>query len=166
MRFTAEFFRSVTPFGRWTPDVAPAGILKRRKTSCYTEIMTNIMIPIQHLSDAQLLAETSRLATDERQATARLIASLMELDARRLYLHEGCSSLFAYCTRVLHLSEHAAYGRIEAARAARRFPELLDRLADGSLTLTAVGLLAAHLTVENCCEILDAARTRASGRWS
>jgi hypothetical protein len=60
------------------------------------------------------------LAADERQATARLIAGLAELDARRLYLGEGCPSLFAYCTQVLHLSEHAAYGRIEAARTARR----------------------------------------------
>jgi hypothetical protein len=56
-------------------------------------------------------------AESERRATAQLIASLAELDARRLYLGEGCASLFAYCTRVLHLSEYAAYGRIEAARA-------------------------------------------------
>jgi hypothetical protein len=35
-----------------------------------------------------------------------LLALLMELDARRLYLGEGCSSLFTYCTQVLHLSEH------------------------------------------------------------
>ena len=49
-----------------------------------------------------------------------LVASLAEMDARKLYLGEGCSSLFTYCTRVLYLSEYAAYGRIEAARAARR----------------------------------------------
>jgi hypothetical protein len=40
------------------------------------------------------------------------------------------------------LSEHAAYGRIEAARAARRFPVILALLATGDITLTAVGLLA------------------------
>ena len=87
-----------------------------------------------------------------------LIAALAEMDARRLYLGEGCSSLFTYCTQVLHFSGHAAYGRIEAARAARRFPEILDRLADGSLTLTAVSLLAAHLTPENHVDLLSAAR--------
>ena len=38
------------------------------------------------------------------------------MDARRLYLAEGCSSLFTYCTEILHLSEHAAYGRIEAGQ--------------------------------------------------
>ena len=93
-----------------------------------------------------------------REREAALIASLAEFDARRLYLAAGCSSLFTYCTQVLHLSEHAAYGRIEAARAARRFPVLLDLLADGALTLTAVCLVATHLTAENNRELLAAAR--------
>ena len=74
-------------------------------------------------SDGELLSAVSRLAASEREATARLVASLAEVDARRLYLSEGCSSLFTYCTQVLHLSEHAAYNRIEAARTARRFPD-------------------------------------------
>jgi hypothetical protein len=112
------------------------------------------------LSDAELLAKVKRLAEGERHATAQLIASLAELDARRLYLGEGCSSLFTYCTQVLHLSEHAAYGRIEAARATRRFPTILDRLADGSITLTVIGLLAPHLTPENHGQLLDAAKHR------
>ena len=83
---------------------------------------------------------------------------LAHLDERRLYLGEGCSSLFTYCTQVLHLSEHAAYGRIEAARAVRRFPVILDLLGDGSITLTTVTLLASHLTPENQVEILETAR--------
>ena len=88
-------------------------------------------ISLSHLTDHALLAEAQRVVAHERQATAQVIALLMELDARRLYLGEGYSSLFVYGTQVLHLSEHATYGRIEAARAARRFPVLLDLLADG-----------------------------------
>jgi len=109
-------------------------------------------------SDAELLLEVRTLASKERQATARLIAALGEVDARRLYLAEGCSSLFTYCTQVLHLSEHAAYGRIEAARAARKWPALRELLADGSVHLTAVTLLAPHLTDTNHREVLAAAR--------
>ena len=56
-----------------------------------------------HLSDQDLLTAVQRAADHERQATALLIAALMELDARRLYLQEGCASLFAYCTQVLRL---------------------------------------------------------------
>jgi hypothetical protein len=113
---------------------------------------------LRSLSDRELLAETHRLAECERHATAHVIAALMEVDGRKLYLGEGCRSLFTYCTEVLHFSEHAAYGRIEAARAARRFPAILDQLADGSLTLTSVGLLASYLTPENHPGLLAAAR--------
>ena len=110
------------------------------------------------LSDEQLLSAVQRLAATERRATAALIESLMELDARRLYLGAGCSSLFTYCTQVLHLAEGAAYNRIEAARAARRFPPIIEALADGSLTLTAVRLLAPHLTADNHLGVLASAR--------
>jgi hypothetical protein len=113
---------------------------------------------LQHLSDHALLAATMRAAGDQRRATGQLVALLCEVDARKLYLGQGCSSLFTYCTQVLRLSEHAAYGRIEAARAARQYPLVLERLVSGELTLTAVGLLRQHLTSENHREVLDAAR--------
>lgn len=64
------------------------------------------------LSNTELLAGVRALVDGARAATAALIAHLAELDERRLYLAEGCSSLFTYCTQVLHLSEHAAYGRM------------------------------------------------------
>src|SRR5207249_2146915 len=104
------------------------------------------------------LSSVNALACAERCATARLIAALGELDHRKLFLGQGCSSLFTYCTQVLHLSEHAAYGRIEAARAARRFPVVLAYLENGAVTLTAVCLLASVLTPENHEELLAAAR--------
>ncbi len=80
---------------------------------------------------------------------AQLVAALDEMDARRLYLGQGCSSMFTYCTQILHLAEHAAFNRIEAARAARRFPIILTLLADGRVHLSAVRLLAPHLTEAN-----------------
>src|ERR687895_250257 len=111
--------------------------------------MTTFIHSVEELCDRDLLTHLRRAATTERRATAELIALLMEMDKRRLYLAEGCSSLFTYCTQVLHLSEHAAYGRIETARAARKWPVVLELLADGSLHLTAISLLAPHLTAEN-----------------
>ncbi len=110
------------------------------------------------LSDQALLAQVQDLAQREREATVALIVHLAELDERRLYLAEGYSSLFKYCTDVLHLAEHAAYNRIEAARAVRRFPVLLEHLAAGWLTLSAVRLLAPHLTPENHRDVLARAR--------
>ena len=115
-------------------------------------------------SDDELIAETNRLAKVERRATAALIRALMEIDARRLYLAQSCGSLFKYCTDVLHLSENAAYNRIEVASAARRLPAILDALEEGSLTLTAARRLAPHLTTANCAETLAAARFKTKGQ--
>lgn len=141
------------------PCRAQAAVLSGAASSWYRWIMdTTTLSSPADLSDQDLLARTMHLAAEERQATALLIAHLAELDARHLYLAEGYSSLFTYCTQVLWLSEHAAYGRIEAARAARRFPVVLEMLGAGSVTLTTVGLLAPHLTAENHRDLLDRAR--------
>ena len=113
---------------------------------------------MQVLSDDQLLSKVQALAKGEQQATARLIAGLAEVERRRLFLGEGYTSLFTYCTDALHLSEHAAYARIEAARVAQRFPVVLEQLANGELTLTAVCLLRPVLTSDNCDRLLAAAR--------
>jgi hypothetical protein len=111
-----------------------------------------------HRSDDELLATVKRLATSECRATAALVRSLIELDVRRLYLGEGYSSLFTYCTQVLHLAEGAAYNRIEAARASQRFPAILTALEDGAVTLTTVRLVAPHLTMANHQDVLARAR--------
>src|SRR5262245_43645136 len=115
-------------------------------------------ISVDQLSDKDLLDALHRAARDDRQRTAQFLALIGEVDARKLYLGQGCSSTFNYCLEVLHLSEHAAYHRIEAARAARRFPVILDLVAEGALTLTSVAMLRKHLTPENHVHLLEAAR--------
>jgi hypothetical protein len=110
------------------------------------------------LSDAELLIEVKRLAAIEREATADSIRSLAEVEARRLHLAIGCSSMFGYCTQVLHLSEHAAYARIAVARATTRFSVVMDLLIEGAITLTTVTLLGRHLTAENHARLLESAR--------
>jgi hypothetical protein len=145
--------------GGSAPDLRPQVESSGRKSACDTEIMMiNISAALSELSDRDLLVRVHDAVRDERVATVRLIALLMELDTRRLYLGEGCSSLFTYCTQVLHLSEHAAYNRIETARAARRFPAILELVESAAVTLTTVRLLAPHLTDANHRDVLDRAR--------
>jgi len=110
-----------------------------------------------HLDNAALTAELSRLAHCERGATAALIVHLAEFDRRRLFEGAGYSSLFRYCLAVLRLSEDAVYNRIKAARAARRYPVIIERLESGALSPTTVRLLAPRLTCENHQELLAAA---------
>ena len=109
------------------------------------------------LSDNDLIDKVSELASRERRATAELVAALAEVERRKLYLPLGYPSLFVYCTRTLHLSEYAAYNRIEAARMSLRFPGIVDALEEGKLTLAAVRLLAPVLTPDNCGRLLKAA---------
>ena len=115
---------------------------------------------LSHLSDHILLRDLSALVARDRANTASLVAHIAEVDARRLYLSAGFPSMYACCVEELHLSEDAAFKRIQAARCARQFPILFTALADGRLHLSAVCLLAPHLTEENVGELIAAAAYR------
>jgi hypothetical protein len=122
---------------------------------------TNILALASGLSDQDLLARVGVLAGKEREASVELVAHLAALDARpALFAAEGHGSLFTYCTEVLRLSEDATCNRIQAARACRDFPVILEALASGAMSLTSVRLLRRHLTPENHQAIL----ARACGR--
>ena len=136
-------------------EIAFKGIVALQKLRCYNGIMSTNSL--ERLTNEQLVADLTAVAAKERIVTAHLIELLAEMDSRRLYLAQGYSSLFVYCTKCLKFSEHAAYGRIEAARASRRFPLILRLLTDGSITLTTVCLLGAHLTEGNHREVLEKA---------
>lgn len=110
-----------------------------------------------HLTDTLLIDAVARCVRDERSATVQLVAHLAEMDARSLHLGAGFPSLYQYCLDVLRLSEGATYKRIEVARAVRRFPVVLDRLADGSLSLSTASALARKLTGENHRELIATA---------
>jgi len=122
---------------------------------------TNMFALASALSDHDLLDRIAALAGQEREASAQLVAHLAALDARpSLYAALGHGSLFTYCTQVLRLSEDAACNRIDVARACRRFPVILERLASGALSLATVRMLRPHLTPENH----EAVLAEASGR--
>jgi len=118
----------------------------------------DILTSLTRLSDAELVTRLKSLLARERYATAHLVAHLAELDTRDLHLREGYNSLYVYCRDALGLSEGESYNRIEVARAARRFPIILEMLAAGAVNLTAVRLIAPHLTAANHREVLDSAR--------
>ncbi len=89
------------------------------------------------------------LTQQSRRVEADLIAHIGEVDHRRLFAREACSSMFSYCIEVLNLSEAESYFRIAVARAARKHPVLLTMLGDGRLHLSGIAVLAPHLTDEN-----------------
>ena len=119
---------------------------------------------LSHLSDQALLRDLATLVARDRATTAQMLAHIAEVDDRRLYLPKAFPSMSAYCVGELRLSEDAAFKRIKAARAARRFPEIFEALAEGRLHLSAVVLLAPHLTEDTAGELLAAAIHRSKSQ--
>jgi len=87
---------------------------------------TNMLTAAARLSDDALETRLKLLAVRERDATVELVAHLAELLTRRKHVGEGWGSVYVWCRDVLHMSEDAAYNRVAAARAVRRFPVILD----------------------------------------
>ena len=115
---------------------------------------------LTHLSDPAVLRGLASLVSQERSVTAALLAHIAEVDSRKLYLPQAYPSMYAYCVGELRLSEDAASKRIQAARAARRFPEIFSAVAQGRLSLSAVAFLAPHLSRQTAGELLAAASGR------
>ncbi len=115
---------------------------------------------LRSVSDADVLSGTAALAATSRCVEVDLIIHLAEVDRRKLYAEQACSSLFTYCTERLRFSEAAAYLRIRAARASLLYPLILDMLGDAQLHLSGIALLVPHLTSDNHASVL----ARAAGK--
>ena len=81
------------------------------------------------------------LARHEQALQLSVLDHLREIEARRLYLRRGYSSLFDYTVRELHYTEAAAWRRIKAMRLCRETRGVRERLQDGSLNLSNAALL-------------------------
>jgi hypothetical protein len=110
------------------------------------------------LGNEALLLEVERLVRADRTVGAALLVHLGEVDARKLYLARGYSSMFTYCRAALGMSEAEAYLRMRAADVGRRFPLVLERFGSGDVHLSAIKLLAPHLTQDNHAQLLDRVR--------
>jgi 5-methylcytosine-specific restriction endonuclease McrA len=105
--------------------------------------------PLASVPDDVLLRRLAEILGQSRRVETDLIAHIAEADERRLFAREAFASMLGYYTEALHLSEGEAYLRIAVARASREHPMLLPMLGDGRLHLSAIALLAPHLTAEN-----------------
>src|SRR5262245_40184309 len=115
---------------------------------------------LEQLSDSELLASTRGLVGKSNQLLAALLAHLAEVEARGLHRSRACSSLYAYSIYELRFSEDAASRRVCAARLVKRFPALLEAVANGELHLTGLLMLSPYLTPQNQVELLARAKFR------
>jgi hypothetical protein len=106
------------------------------------------------LTDEQLESRLESLVANERETTIEVIACLAEMHRRHLAKRRGYSGLFLYCTKKLRYTPDEAMRRINAARLGAKWPEVLDKLSAGDLSVTAVRVLSPVLTEKNHRDIL------------
>lgn len=79
-------------------------------------------IDLTLLTDEELIASLRSLVGDERRTVTSVLRHLNEFDRRKLAVGKGFPSLFDYCVRELKYAQGEAARRIQAARAAVKYP--------------------------------------------
>ena len=118
------------------------------------------MDDLEALSEEDLISSFLKAVGDESRSLVRVIRHLAEIDRRKVWLPRAFPSLFIYCTREFGYSEDEAAKRIQAARAARKFPLIYQLLEQRQIHLTAVVRLAPYLKEENFRDLLWSAAGR------
>jgi 5-methylcytosine-specific restriction endonuclease McrA len=110
------------------------------------------------LSDEELVSQIASLCLEGRRLVARLIVHLIEVEDRALDKKSACSSMWAFCTERLKMSEGETSRRLNAAKLVRRFPSVLGRLERGDVHLSALRQLGPYLNEGNIDATLDEAK--------
>ncbi len=94
---------------------------------------------LKTLSDSELLVQTKKAVTHERESTNFVLDHLREVEQRYLYAKLKYSSMFEYCTKELKYCNASAQLRIDAMRLSKDVPELKESLQNDSLNLSVIG---------------------------
>lgn len=124
--------------------------------------MNTVTSVLAQMSESELLEHFEVLVASDRRTTTQLLVAIAEIDERKLWARHACPSMFVFCVERFHMSEQVTAKRIWAARTARRFPIVLEMVERGELHLSAIHLLARHLTADNCRDVLQCARHKSS----
>ncbi len=115
------------------------------------------MTKLGELSNDELLARLRAHVGRGNVWLIGLLAYVAEVDARRLYAEQACTSTWDFCVRKLGMSDSEAQRRIAVARVVRRFPLAGGYLERGEVHLCALYELHKHVTLDNHEELLRAA---------
>ncbi len=104
------------------------------------------MHTLKALSDRELVSRLRSLVEKEQSLTLEIVSHLVEVARRGLHLCKGYGSLYEYCRGELGYTDASAWRRARAAQAILRCPEAWERLADGRVTLCALGRIHKFIT--------------------
>ncbi|HEX4922927.1 MAG TPA: HNH endonuclease signature motif containing protein [Bdellovibrionales bacterium] len=105
-------------------------------------------INLKKLTDDELIASADRSIQRERQATTLVLHHFREIERRRLFSAHKFGSLFEMAVKHFGYTEDQANARISAMRLLKELPELEEKIAAGSLTLTHLNMARTHFRNE------------------
>ena len=108
------------------------------------------------LTTPQLASHLRELVAAENSVVADIIECLVQFDERRGYLDLGYQTLHLMCLDRFGFSPDVAWKRIAVARAASRWPVLIDVLRAGKLNVLTVVMIAPHL--DDFPDLIEAAQ--------
>ena len=100
------------------------------------------------MKNSFLFARTKELVATERRIGIAILDCLHEIERRKAYGELGYDGLFTYCVKELGFSDSQAYQRIQAMRALKDLPELKAKIESGSLNVSSITKVQAHLRQE------------------
>jgi hypothetical protein len=118
----------------------------------------------EELSTERLEAELVDLAQRLAAGTYELLRLVGEYDARGAWASWGALSCVAWLADLCDIERATAASYVRVARAMRRFPSLDRAMRDGSVSYAKARVLAAHLTAENCDDLIAIATVTPAGR--
>lgn len=104
---------------------------------------------LKHLTDKALIADTKNLVQNELQYTTKILHHLKEIERRKLFSDLGHSSMIDYAVKELGYSHAAAGRRIQGARMLKQFPEIEDKIQNGTLSLSNINQAAGLFKNQN-----------------
>ena len=122
------------------------------------------------ITNKELHEKLKMFCAQENKLNQDILAHLVEVDRRKLFLEMAYPSLFEYLTTGIGFSAASAQRRIDAARLMRQIPEVAEQLNSGAVSMVQLGKIQAAgrllkkrgsiVTVENKKTLLNAIQNK------
>jgi hypothetical protein len=99
---------------------------------------------LRELSDDDLVAGLGELDQAACQVGAAIVAHLIVIKERSIHVARGYSSIVDYCVQWLGCSRDVAYKRSAAVKVAEAHPTVIDSMAAGEMSMSALAVLAPY----------------------
>jgi len=110
-------------------------------------------------SDAQLLSTAVRYGEEARNWKNKFLGLLPEIQRRKLYEKQGCSSIFVFAFKVGGVSEEQVSRALNLDKKFENMPALHQTLVSGEVSMNKIARVASIATPSNEKELVEMVKT-------